>query len=56
MGREFKEFSFKEDVELMSLNYEMKNRMNYINTKGESFNTIRSSEAYNQILKDKWQS
>lgn len=57
MKESYSDFNFKEDIELMRLNYEMQNKMNHMNLNGESFNTIRSSEAYHQVSKDtNWQS
>lgn len=57
MKESYSDFNFKEDIELMRLNYEMQNKMNHMNLNGESSNTIRSSEAYHQVSKDtNWQS
>lgn len=57
MKESYSDFNFKENIELMRLNYEMQNKMNHMNLNGESFNTIRSSEAYHQVSKDmNWQS
>ena len=57
MREKYFDFDFKDDIELMKLNYDMQNRMNYMNSNGGNFNKIQNGENYNQVSKNnKWQS
>lgn len=53
MKEKYFDFDFKDDIELMRLNYDMQNKMNFMNKNRENFNKLQNSETYNQINKNK---
>lgn len=53
MREKYFDFDFKDDIELMKLNYDMQNKMNLMNNNRENFNKIQNSESYNQVNKNK---